>query len=350
MKKYLTILFFLCASFGIGIAVVHAQATCPSGYTMDALGGCDPTSSVVTTGGPGQAAVPLSQTPTAQTSGPVAPTTSAAPTQPAAGAGGTSGNFVPLTQIPAISAIASNQNQGLANFLQTLYQYCIGIAAALAVIMITWAGLTWMSAGDNTEQISQAKKRIQDAIFGLVLVLSPTIVFGIINPGVLNVNIGPDIQNLQPSTNGSSFTLDPSVGDNTCSFSCSAGYICQQGQCVANTSAIPANAAPIPNGGAAVTPAQQAQCAQQPGCAVGVSSTINPNTGLPSDICSCTTSTIQSTGQINPGCSPIANGAVLTDDGSGQQSSCCMHQPGYQVTSQTNPQTLTMTYYCTQGS
>jgi hypothetical protein len=117
------------------------------------------------------------------------------------------GNFVALTQIPAITAIGTGGVATLTSFFNNIYKYCVGIAAALAVLMIAYAGFTWMSAGDNTEKISQAKKRIQDAIFGLVLVLSPTI-----NPNVLNLSL--DFGHLAPSSTdaGAAPAGTPSTG------------------------------------------------------------------------------------------------------------------------------------------
>ncbi len=74
---------------------------------------------------------------------------------------------------------------------------CIGVAAALAFLEIVWAGVTWMTAGDSTEQVSKARNKIQTAVLGLLLVLSPVIVFGIINPNVLSLNL--NVSALTPS-------------------------------------------------------------------------------------------------------------------------------------------------------
>ena len=81
---------------------------------------------------------------------------------------------------------------GLATFFNNLYKYLIGLAAALAVIMIIWGGLEY-STQDSISKKSDGKQRIYDAIFGLVLVLSPVLVFSIINPSILNLSL-----NLQP--------------------------------------------------------------------------------------------------------------------------------------------------------
>ena len=48
--------------------------------------------------------------------------------------------------------------------------------------------------GDSVTETKQARALIGSSILGLVLVLSPAVVFGIINPNILNLNVGPDKQ------------------------------------------------------------------------------------------------------------------------------------------------------------
>ncbi len=126
----------------------------------------------------------------------IAPVAFAADTTAANGA---TNGFVPLTQIPAIRDVAAGND--LPTFFNNLYKYAVGAAAALALFMIMYGGFTWMMSGDNTEKRSQAKKYIQNALFGLLLVLSPAIVFSIINPNILSLKIA--FGSLAPSTSGS---------------------------------------------------------------------------------------------------------------------------------------------------
>ena len=62
------------------------------------------------------------------------------------------------------------------------------MAAVLAVIMIIWGGIEY-SWQDIPGAKSNGKDRILQAILGLVLVLSPVLVFSIINPAILNLSI-----------------------------------------------------------------------------------------------------------------------------------------------------------------
>ncbi len=116
-----------------------------------------------------------------------------------------SGNFVPLTNLPIFndSSIVTNA-QGLSAFFNALYKYCIGIAATLAVLQIMRAGIMYMG-GDSVTETKDARRLIGTAIAGLVLILSPVVVFSIINPKILSLNLGTDLSNLKsdPAVSGS---------------------------------------------------------------------------------------------------------------------------------------------------
>src|SRR3989344_3775296 len=101
--------------------------------------------------------------------------------------------FVPLAPItgltdPGTATSIINENN-FAFFFNNLYKFSIGLAAALAVIMIIWGGLE-ISTQDSITKQGAGRERITQAILGLILVLSPVLVFSIINPSILNLDIG----------------------------------------------------------------------------------------------------------------------------------------------------------------
>lgn len=97
--------------------------------------------------------------------------------------------FVALAPIPGLTQDVAANTAGLAAFFNNLYKYLIGIAAVLAVIEIIWGGLRIATNQDNVSVITDSKGKIYNAIFGLVLVLSPVLVFSIINPSILNLSV-----------------------------------------------------------------------------------------------------------------------------------------------------------------
>jgi|GEM_PF-5723965 len=106
--------------------------------------------------------------------------------------------FVPLTDIPAFSNF--NPSSGLPVALNSLYYICIGIAVVIAVLQLARAGITYMLADSITSK-EEARHLIGASILGLVLVLSPYLVFHLINPSILSLNI--NVSNLAVNVSGS---------------------------------------------------------------------------------------------------------------------------------------------------
>ncbi|MHB0865857.1 MAG: hypothetical protein ACYC1Y_03095 [Minisyncoccota bacterium] len=118
--------------------------------------------------------------------------------------GNTSDGFTALAPIPGLtdtSATSVISSTSLANFFNNLYKYLIGLAAVLAVIEIIWGGIE-ISTKDSVSKQSDGRERITQAILGLILVLSPVLVFSIINPSILNLslNLPPIGLNTPPYT------------------------------------------------------------------------------------------------------------------------------------------------------
>lgn len=98
--------------------------------------------------------------------------------------------LAPITGLTDTNALSVVNSNGLASFFNNLYKFAIGLAAALAVIQIIWAGLDIaIFHKDAVGAITDDKGKIYNAVFGLVLVLSPILVFSIINPSILNLSL-----------------------------------------------------------------------------------------------------------------------------------------------------------------
>jgi hypothetical protein len=99
-------------------------------------------------------------------------------------------NFVPLTSLPSVTrGVLGPNNDNFIAFFNSLYRISIGVAATLAFFQIVKAGLIYMG-GDSITETKVARDGIASAILGLIVVLSPVIVFSIINPKILTFNIG----------------------------------------------------------------------------------------------------------------------------------------------------------------
>ncbi|KKP59441.1 MAG: hypothetical protein UR53_C0002G0055 [Candidatus Magasanikbacteria bacterium GW2011_GWC2_34_16] len=77
----------------------------------------------------------------------------------------------------------------LGDFIKTNYNYAIGIAAILAVIMIIVAGVQWVTSGGNSESISSSKKRIGGALIGLFIAYMSYVILNTINPALVGLRL-----------------------------------------------------------------------------------------------------------------------------------------------------------------
>jgi len=76
---------------------------------------------------------------------------------------------------------------GPADYLSGLYKLAVGIAVALAAIMIVYGGILWSTSGGNASRQKEAKSHITQAIFGLVLLLASYLILNTINPDLVNL-------------------------------------------------------------------------------------------------------------------------------------------------------------------
>jgi hypothetical protein len=112
-----------------------------------------------------------------------------------------SDGFVSLSCIPGFAQ--AETSSGLQAFFNTVYQLCIGAAALIAVVQIIRAGIMRMTAGGNASQVSQSNELIRMSLIGLLLVLSPVIVFSIVNKNILTLQInGIENLNIAPKSAG----------------------------------------------------------------------------------------------------------------------------------------------------
>ena len=99
--------------------------------------------------------------------------------------------FDPFVDIPGVTDQGS-----LGGLLNGLFQIGIGIAALLAVLMITFGGFRYMTAVTDKGK-SSAKEILTSAVFGLVLVIASVLLLSTINPQIVSLNIAvkplPDV-------------------------------------------------------------------------------------------------------------------------------------------------------------
>jgi hypothetical protein len=81
-----------------------------------------------------------------------------------------------------------NTDGNLTKFLQQAFQFGLAIAAALAVVMIVYGGVEIMLS-ESVFKKEDGRKKIKEAIYGLLLALVSWLILYIINPEILNFKI-----------------------------------------------------------------------------------------------------------------------------------------------------------------
>ena len=128
------------------------------------------------------------------------PTTSTGATDEAASGGTEEGAprpFVPIrpnpaVPIPGVEFTDAREENGLieipylAQYISGIYRLSVGLGAILAAIMIVYGGFRYMLAA-ALPQIQESKSIIQDAVIGLVVLLSSFLILKTINPKLVEV-------------------------------------------------------------------------------------------------------------------------------------------------------------------
>ena len=100
--------------------------------------------------------------------------------------------YRPLIQLP----ITTGGAPGWQGYIDLLYATAISLAALLAVMKIVIAGAKYMFSDVITNK-AEAKKDIQGALLGLLLILGAVILLNLINPQLTNTTI--NIDRIQPT-------------------------------------------------------------------------------------------------------------------------------------------------------
>lgn len=90
------------------------------------------------------------------------------------------GDYKQLVPIPGI-----NPNAGLYTYLNGVYTFLISIVGILAMAVLVYGGMRYITSAGNTASVEEAKESINSALTGLVLALVSWLIFSTINPDIL---------------------------------------------------------------------------------------------------------------------------------------------------------------------
>jgi|GEM_PF-2599593 len=75
----------------------------------------------------------------------------------------------------------------LAQYIQGIYNYILGIVAALAIAFVVWGGVKWLTASGDSSRVTSARTTITNALVGLVLALGSWFILNTINPSLVSL-------------------------------------------------------------------------------------------------------------------------------------------------------------------
>lgn len=73
----------------------------------------------------------------------------------------------------------------IGEYIKAIYLYLVGIAGLIATLVLIHAGFEWMASGGNAHAVESAKKRIQNASIGLVILFGSYTILNVINPDLV---------------------------------------------------------------------------------------------------------------------------------------------------------------------
>ena len=138
-----------------------------------------------------------------------------------------------------------NTVKDLSSYIASWYTFGISAIGIIAVIMIMWSGLQWITAMGNASQIGQARERLSNAIIGLVLALCSYGLLYLINPALVELK-SPNIKYIEKEeiTGGETEMTKQKCSDDADCLTNGAGkivydYICFRYNCSDNSKEIP---------------------------------------------------------------------------------------------------------------
>ncbi len=93
--------------------------------------------------------------------------------------------YIPLE--PLTESAASGVT--LSTYLADLFKIGIGLAGVFAVLMIVIGGISYIGGASNPSARSEAKSKITNAIFGLILAMASWLILNTINPDLLKTGL-----------------------------------------------------------------------------------------------------------------------------------------------------------------
>ena len=96
-------------------------------------------------------------------------------------------NFIPQVSIDSTFQKEIPTAPSIAKYIQSIYNYAIGIVGILAAVVLMYGGVIWLTAGGSPDKVNNAKSWIGASLTGLILALCSYMILNTINPDLVNL-------------------------------------------------------------------------------------------------------------------------------------------------------------------
>lgn len=107
------------------------------------------------------------------------------------------GEYTPLAPLPGTTLSSGQTN--LETYIPNVFLLSIGVAAFMAFVMITFGGIMYATS-DAISGKSQGREYVENAVWGLLLVIGAWVILNTINPDILKFTLSIDRVTLQNSS------------------------------------------------------------------------------------------------------------------------------------------------------
>lgn len=127
------------------------------------------------------------------------------PTNPTVTQGGEGESYELLAPLPIFGKVFNASGKSFGDYLSIMFTFFVSFAGVLAVVMLIFGGIQYMST-DAVSGKSDGISKMEQAIWGLLIVLASYVILNTVNPNLVKFNF---------SIQGQSISIDEAMVDDT---------------------------------------------------------------------------------------------------------------------------------------
>ncbi len=143
------------------------------------------------------------------------------PTNPTVEQPGEGESYKLLAPLPIFGSVFNASGKSFGEYLSIMFTFFVSFAGVLAVVMLIFGGIQYMST-DSLSGTESGRSKMYQAVFGLIIVLASYVILNTVNPNLVKFNFsiqGQSIEINETADDGTNLTIQYS-GAGTCPQDC----------------------------------------------------------------------------------------------------------------------------------